>query len=199
MNYSKFHKRKVFLSLLQQLSVLEGSLTLHPPVPSKKRSSWHLQLGREENNHERSILFIEYSIERRACWFVLKVSRYSLSNTKSRKRMVSIVLMVNITHICKRINLCSLLTWNLIFIASKQRIFWRWTHNFSVNKLTKKVFTGTMNCYICFFIGVAIKLVVSTIQLATGNSVNSSLTSTMDKTYHGPVTAPFSEETLKCF
>ena len=36
------------------------------------------------------------------------------------------------------------------------------------------------------------------VHLATGNPVNSCLTSTMNKTHHGPVISPFSEEILKC-
>ena len=40
----------------------------------------HLHFGREENIHGISIIFIKYSFERRAYWFDLKVSRYSLSS-----------------------------------------------------------------------------------------------------------------------
>ena len=57
------------------------------------------------------------------------------------------LLMVNSTLICKRLYdkymlfahfiLCKKKVRNLVCISSKVRIFWRWTHTFSVDKLTK--------------------------------------------------------------
>ena len=43
-----------------------------------------------------------------------------------------------------------------LFIFSKQRIFWHWTHNFYANNFTKKYFLVKWTTK-CFFIGIAIK------------------------------------------
>ena len=97
MNQFKFHKRRDFLIFLQKLSALEGNHALHSPAPSKKQLFSLLQFDQEENIHGHSIMLIEYSFERWAYRFVLKVSRYCLSpNRQSRKRMLNTVLMVNI-------------------------------------------------------------------------------------------------------
>lgn len=66
-----------------------------------------------------------------------------------RKSIVITVLMVNLIPISKR--------GNLAYIASKQRPFWWWSHNYSVNKLTEKLFTGKINCWIYLFINASIQ------------------------------------------
>ena len=88
------------------------------------------------------------SFERRTYWFVLKVIWYPLfQQAESWWLHYNALLMVNSTLICKRLYdkymlfahfiLCKKKVRNLVCISSKVRIFWSWTHTFSVDKLTK--------------------------------------------------------------
>ena len=64
-----FHKSRNFFSLLQQLSTLRVNFTLHPrcpPVPSNKDLPPNFRLTKRK--YEYSLIFIEYSFERRAYW-----------------------------------------------------------------------------------------------------------------------------------
>ena len=114
---------------------------------------------------------------------------------------------------------------NLSCISSKQVILELWTHNISVNKLTKTPFAG-INCQIFFFIDVAIKKLFHWVGvqlqcpcanlmifcLRFRNDVLivlfwfgfcaidfEDITSIVDKTHHGPVIAPFLMQVLQLF
>ena len=91
------------------------------------------------------------------------------SHRQSRKNITKTFLMFNTLPQFVRyhltINICCLLIFiisckekkgNPVFIFSKQRIFWHWTHNFSANKLTKKYLLVKWTAK-CFFIVIAIK------------------------------------------
>ena len=91
------------------------------------------------------------------------------SHRQSRKNMTKTFLMVNTLSQFVRyqltiniycllifIILCKKKKGNPVFIFSKQRIFWHWTHNFSANRLTKKYLLVKWTAK-CFFIVIAIK------------------------------------------
>ena len=65
-----------------------------PYCTLQKRSSSPIQFGQEEN-------LPGHSIERRACWFVLKIARLFPIAT-SRNRMMNTFIIVNITPTYKR-------------------------------------------------------------------------------------------------
>ena len=90
-------KERLF-NLVWQPSALGGTVHNMPPTPSflhlPKKFSSPLQFGQEEN-------IPEYSIERRAYWFVLKIARM-FTVSMSRNRMMNRFLPVNFTPTCKR-------------------------------------------------------------------------------------------------
>ena len=115
-------------------------------LPPPKSYFFPFQFSKEEN-------ILGYSFE--------SYQGFSFSYRESRKRMVNTLLMV------QRINLCCL----LIFILCKKKIkpglYLQQADILALNpqrfcqKIVKKIPFGKMNCLICFFIGVAIKIAVS--------------------------------------
>ena len=83
--------------LLWHPSALWGNLTKCPPSCTlQKRTSCLLQFGQEENIPGRSI-------ERRAYWFILKITRiFSVPTSRNRMMNTFIYIIVNITPTCKR-------------------------------------------------------------------------------------------------
>ena len=87
-------KERLF-HLSGQPSALGGNITMCPPSSTtQKRPSCPLQFGQEEN-------MPGHSVQWRAYWFVLKIARMFPTPT-SRNRMMSTLVIVNITPKCKR-------------------------------------------------------------------------------------------------
>ena len=88
--------RALFISYDKQVFLGVTSQCDLPSCTHQKMSSSPLQFGQEENIPGRSI-------ERRAYWFILKITRiFSVPTSRNRMMNTFIYIIVNITPTCKR-------------------------------------------------------------------------------------------------
>ena len=93
MDYLKFHKRSDFFFSYDNQVLLEVISQFDLPFwTPQERTSFPLQFGQEEN-------IPEHSIESKAYWFILKISRMFPILT-STNRMMNTFITVNINLTC---------------------------------------------------------------------------------------------------
>ena len=125
-----------------------------PPIFLQKGDHLPHQFGQVENSHGQSFKRRAYSFILKVIWYPLSLQAECLWLHYNTMRMVNITLMCKRCDKCYMINVCCLIIFilckeknrSLVYISGKQKNFMAFNHNFSVNKLTKKLLTGKLNC-----------------------------------------------------